>query len=437
MCLSYSFDSDCKMANRMNILDYSVNIVCIIGFIYQCYYVSNQYFGFQVISEIYLSKPEQFTPLSVSILIYLPQITNFTDLILKNKLTLNHYPAINWREINPNQINPSVEQYLFKIIDSNKWFESLYEPTRFVKASYVRDPNLYNSRLNSSKYLDLKLMLSYRGYLCYTFEYIHDIDYNYDDLFFERTLPWMQIFTLDTRRTKTNIFYLHQRKTYPRGERRNVIWNLANEIYHISYKRKIIQNLPPPYTTNCKDYTLENYEDRSHKVEECFLRQCKKLFGAVCASVIYPKESNLKLDFINNDTRRTTFSIISEQISKHCLKLTDQVDCYSEIIVSEVLLKEPSENSTHIVILPPIDLDIIFKKSPKIIFIDLFIYIGSSMSLWFNFGFLNLLLSFNKFGKKFKDKYLKWINKSVQINLTISNRTITNKHQIKAILKPR
>lgn len=378
-------------------------ILCFIGLVYQCYYVCLNYFGFEVINELYLSDPLKFVPLSISIMIYLPQITNFSDLISRNYQQLSIGSEIDWRD--PIKINLTVEEDLMRNIGSNRWLESVYDQKKFLDVSFIRDPNLYVNDGNISEYFNLTRMLSYRGYLCYRYEYIHDIPYNFEDLFFERNLPVMQSFRMDTGIAKKNIFYIHQRKTFPRGERRHFFRQLDNNEYFISYNRKIIKKLPPPYTTNCKDYTQENYEDRLHKVEECFLRQCKMIYGGVCASIIYPIDSDLKLDYKFNGTKSEVFSEISNKISKYCLMESDQVDCYSEIIIPQILLKDSTENRTKINIYPPIDSDIIFEKNPKILFIDLLVYIASSLSLWFSFCFFNIMERLIKVAQKAFTKY--------------------------------
>ncbi|XP_053207726.1 uncharacterized protein LOC128391806 [Panonychus citri] len=194
--------------------------------------------------------------------------------------------------------------------------------------------------------------------------------------------------------TEEYYVYLHPAGTLPYGTQMSSVTIVTEENAHkfyIEYKGFEANLLPPPYTTQCKDYTVEGFKSQAHALEACRNNASLERFGCSFYSDVVSADSNARLaisDYYLNygDPRRR--KVINE-IYDNCSKLHWAPDCKQKYFVPRIQKVARIDSSYSILCLSmPTEPDISNTCQPKLPLFEYIIYIGSILGTWFGFSIL-------------------------------------------------
>ena len=163
--------------------------------------------------------------------------------------------------------------------------------------------------------------------------------------------------------------------------------------YDLTYQRFRNMRLPPPYTSQCRDYFESGFFSRNHMLEHCINEKTKEhrelknktFFG----NVVYSDKQYLHFDIYRqnlNRTARRQIEPVLNCIFDGCAKESEKKECYSQkftpYMLKQRILGNDSEYST-IQLLASTLPEIKNTAKPKFTLVNLLLFYGSTLSLWF------------------------------------------------------
>ncbi|XP_015793320.1 uncharacterized protein LOC107369861 [Tetranychus urticae] len=195
--------------------------------------------------------------------------------------------------------------------------------------------------------------------------------------------------------TEEYYVYLHPTGTLPYGTQMSSVTIVTEENSHkffIEYKGFQANLLPPPYTTKCKNYTLDGFKSQNHALEACRNNASLERFGCGFYSDVMNANSNARLgisDYYLNygDPRRR--KVINE-IYDNCSRLHWAPDCRQKYFVPRIQKVARIDSSSDLLCLSmPTEPDITNSCLPKLPLFEYLIYLGSILGTWFGFSVLS------------------------------------------------
>lgn len=191
-------------------------------------------------------------------------------------------------------------------------------------------------------------------------------------------------------------------------------WNsfkiLSGRHYVISYSRRITYLLPPPYTTQCFDYSKIGFKSRNDCYEKCYIelsvRQCN-----VVPSYININGKFILVKFNQTDQEKLCIKQVERNI---CHRKCHHDDCVNEYYTFKLITDNEIDDKERLILTneyPNLNYesvsvvevastdepDTIYRHSPEQQLVEFICYTAGVISLWTGFS----ILSVYHFGKKF------------------------------------
>lgn len=156
----------------------------------------------------------------------------------------------------------------------------------------------------------------------------------------------------------------------------------------VEYKRTELRLLPPPYSTNCRDYTKTGFKSQFDCLQRCAIRESLAKTGA------YPQRIPLAED---QDDHKLAESVAfdADFFSDECDRKCKQIDCRFELFESEVALSAyigdwaVFVSAVYALRLPRVP-DLIVNYEPLMIFAGYLAMMASIVSLWLGLSVYSL-----------------------------------------------
>ncbi|CAG2105145.1 unnamed protein product [Medioppia subpectinata] len=207
-------------------------------------------------------------------------------------------------------------------------------------------------------------------------------------------------FALNTRYVRELSVYMHDRRQpfVGRVEGQSTPMNFDHKHYGIiaiAYKEVDINRLPPPYRTQCADYTSLGYRSQKDWVSQCRIKYYRDQFSSWPPWTMYRREhyGNLNYAPMSIPGNRT----MDKQISNHCAhRIGRRPDCHAVYYTMNTIV--PTDTITRYI------------HSPRMELSEYMGIIGGVSGLWFGLN----ILAFYDIGNKRRSiptSYIYSINK--------------------------
>ncbi|CAG2103925.1 unnamed protein product [Medioppia subpectinata] len=162
--------------------------------------------------------------------------------------------------------------------------------------------------------------------------------------------------------------------------------------FDFSYKELNVEQLPPPYRTQCADYPLLGYRSYKQRVSQCRAEYYRDQFAGWQGDMIYNTEYYGKLSFETNgiNGNRT----VDKQIADHCAqRVGRRPDCHSVYYTMNVISNHERDNNSNeesfnIQFNIPTNTITRYVHSPRMELSEYMGIIGGVSGLWFGLNIL-------------------------------------------------
>ena len=169
--------------------------------------------------------------------------------------------------------------------------------------------------------------------------------------------------------------------------------------YVFLWSKYINQLLPPPYPTNCLNYT-NNGEQWSQDlcVQRCITNHTKsQLNRAPFTRIIANDSSDIDYRIVSiSDLENKTFAGKLSAIERKCLNSPTCIrsNCYEELAMSQFVADKKSEHF-KIRIYAPQDPDFVTTYYPKLNLVEYLVYLSSCVGLWLGWSMMDIAKVFD------------------------------------------
>ncbi|KAI1286180.1 hypothetical protein HDE_11163 [Halotydeus destructor] len=170
----------------------------------------------------------------------------------------------------------------------------------------------------------------------------------------------------------------------------------------LTYKSFHIHKLPPPYRTNCRDYSRDpNFESSDQCYEQCLRAHVVRQLGRLPFSIAIYDEPELQLitdENLNNQTISKTIDGAEKFCTRKCASASCDAFEYTPVIISSEGQDRPFLDF-YITNEPETIVESVAQQST----IDVTVYVLSSVGFWFGFSPFVAMMDVKK---RIKSKWL-------------------------------
>ena len=348
-----------------------------VGCVFQVYYISFQYFVYDVVSEVSIGRSSPMVPPQVIVCVY----QHFAYRNISEYRSSNTIRAILDSTYDPKELMVKYTIHKNESYQSD-WFES---PT-----------------INSSYLIVDKFIKRYK--ICYSIRLNSGLQYR--EALLTNGIGWPHFYSVQLNATKFGSCDLVMLYMHPADRHFYGLSNAFTENYRaltnhslgigdknhvvISYSRGMRVMKGPPYRTMCLNYSDIGYESRGHCFEDCLYRLAIKEIGKVPFSIMVNQPVDLPMMSFRDDGNDTISKKLF-QLEQRCSRNCTRKDCIKMEFVPKVMSSMKSDNLT-IELYAPNEPGIVSIYKPKISLIDYITYVLSCIGFWFAFSPLVFLL---------------------------------------------
>ncbi|KAI1291717.1 hypothetical protein HDE_07621 [Halotydeus destructor] len=377
--------------------------LCIIGNTFQAYILVKAYLAREISTQVKIHFPEVFEPPAASLCFSLISmvkldiaLTRWPDLETKMAGILAQFNTPNGTSFEEAIAKSSfaaklsMSQFVFNNLQVKDAFAITYRPQDlFSHCSIIRDTDYAPAEAACEEFYDITE--SFKSTLkCFTFKLKHRLFYDYLTLQRLKQFPgrtsviWMTN-TTENLTTDMTIFY-HLRHTYSReGFSRSLLVS-PMELFTVSYVTIETELLPPPYATNCRNYTRSGFVDRGDCFESCFTKESLEKLGKLAPgpNILrddFSLERLLDVETVRNDP---SLDATVRTMNADCNKLCSQPNCRERYHIPQLMStteypvpalqtiteQEPKFSTTNF---------------PKLDWIESITDLGSTLGFWMGF----------------------------------------------------
>ena len=354
-----AFSTFKSLLHRTNMIRLLIWILATTGFVWQVTLVTSQFMAYRVTTRLDISDAKTEVPPTV---------------------------ALCFGSIHSGLHELPVQALFDQVVDENTTIFALrYWQPDLSKYEYVIVPSEIHGMLNVTKYVNLQ-------YICYSIDTIHE-KINYYDLTdnFERPMFYRIIFNPlfkpnTTLETTFNYFYVCSKGSHFYGPSTTFAQTAFRFNYvTLGYKKYVENLLPPPYTTDCFDYTIEGFESKGDCYELCLQGKFKP-HKVHPFDVVIDAADDLSLNrFVPLDyPSREDFMNQTNKYREDCRHECRHADCERNVYVPIVI--SINFDPTQYMVLelyvsnePVVKID----TQANLAFIDFITYIFSCIGFWY------------------------------------------------------
>lgn len=378
----------------------------LIGCIVQISYISGKYFQYKTVTQLTIARPVVVYVPAVSVCTPYPSLLNVSQLHQHETF----YSAYQRDYLSKNKTEFKVDLTAHTLTISDV-FKLTPSPEQFMKAGcHVDFHDTDNSYLKQSIDNDCALVFDVIKYykekfMCYTlrFKPSHNTrGYKYSHISNAFTLS-KGFYLLEFPDNQFDnvtlfLFVITSAHQLPRGTSdtfnymaRHVNSDKAKiQSYAFNYGRLVTTLLPPPYETNCHDYTRENYESQAHCYDACFTNSTVKKLNKLPFTALIENPYNIH-HLGKQDIKDKVVKDRIIQLEDACEQLCSRPDCEEETFISKIVAEQRVSNNIRLILVIPNEPDIIAVAEPLLTAVDFITYILSCISFWFGFSPLQLI----------------------------------------------
>lgn len=355
-------------------------LVSMSGCFWQVFYISKQYFAYEVVTSIDIARPSKLIPPAVELCFKRTTMVEFKD-------TKNTTTAASFLKLTPQDIAGNLE------LHSNHDYN-------MMQGNFIKNVSISSSL---KKY-----------HLCYKIVSKPVIQFNVFHIMNGLAGPKFYVLHINASRfPASDIIYifLHSHNKGYHGlsdsfaEHQRFITNKTTGAGHqnhvtISYSHFQSNRLGPPFKTQCLDYATQGLETKSHCFEKCLLQKSINTFKKLPFSVLI--DSPIRLPIISKeDNSNELFMKKLGQLQKDCGVLCKRKDCFKEEFIPKVFYTTQEEN-IMLELYGSNEPTIASQESAYLNIIDYITYIVSCISFWFGFSPVAFLISLSAQRKEAK-----------------------------------
>ena len=389
-------------------------LLSLAGLVYHVVDISRLFFSYSAITEFEIKSPKSVAPPSLTICMYYPNFLNRTALIN----LMQAKKRLDWKKILGSNLSKPLDlQDVQSFLTMKNIFALTPSPDVLLSRCYFRLPGRFFrfKRLNCNEVFSIDKFF-YLHNMCYRFAMIKEfIQYNsHDNKTSQYTFHELKHHALVVDlfyevflygRYFKHVTYIEastfKRKSIPRVNdafsvsfKRGMITvnnrEISRDFYHFSYSRIKNERLPPPYSSQCRDYSETSvHQSQKRCIDDCILKQVQlKLRRLPFTPVI----SNASLNWLlitTDDLKSQYFAMKLNRIEQKCYEKCPFVDCRDVIYMTRLMRSEPS-NTVRFRVETPHEPDIWVKLNPQMYFNDYLIYILNCLGIWLGLSIFDL-----------------------------------------------
>lgn len=369
---------------------------CLTGCAWQIYYISDQYFAYDSVTQVKITRTHNYYPPVLTFCFYLRDVLNNSGEFLNIADCFNRTPTI--ATIIDHALIHDEFNFILNEVNATT-YEKFFKIEKLIKKNLI----CYSIRFHENIRFLLYYLVNGRTTPTIMKLWINGTSFRTSDLF--------QIYltsTKDGARGMVGSFVAVDRKIFnsTTGE------GDANLI-QISYNSFTSIRLPFPYKTNCLDYRTINFESKKHCFEDCLLKNTISRLGKVPFSVVVNEPLDLQI-ISDADIKNSTFHKIRYSIEEECFSKCEKSNC-KEFSYTPKLISTIQEKDLIVYLNVADSPDIISEYIPRLSFVEYAIYVLSCISFWVAFSPLQFLIE-NKVVNSVLGR--KYISKNTEIHIS-------------------
>lgn len=399
-------------------------LICFTGLVCQIYYISNQYFAFDVTTNVLVTQPTQMIPPGASICIRRYNIDPITRYL--NQSETGHMPSTSAIEaqldimVSPKEmleLSPDVNTFFtsFQVHTTNGYYLHDAQVDEVVVSKYIKQNDVcYSMKLKQNVIFPAEFM-----YNSYFGAHYFIMTANMDQM------PLARYITFHLYPSYKRYFGFSQ--SYADLSRKNIDHDTGrsdNNHIQLSYRHFRSVRLPYPYTTKCIHYPDWKFESKEECLNTCLTNLTIKHLKRVPFSVLIdqPIEYNI---FTWSESKNETLKAVIAQYQLKCRSRCAHSNCihdvYSPIVLSSgpakhMLMDLMASNSPTIVV----------TYTPIILLIDYVTFLLSCISFWIGWSPLGFMFDVKRWVKKKYSKVDPRIKSGLEHRLASMEDAVTN-----------
>lgn len=266
-------------------------VICLLGLSYQVYLVSNIYFGYQVVTDVAVEIPEKNEPQAVTVCLQYDQVLDYEK--AKKETGKSDLKYEGWymkkQHLKTAQTTLTIDQI----------FKYSPEPREILQTVTYRKNYSYRLfHLNGTEVyrkFEVKKFL-YLEYICFQIYKKNDSDQLMTYASLAVTPVWSGliydlIMSPRLSMASTLKIIINNRDTLPyrplmvtpqvRRYYNDSGGKAKYNIFTVYQTRLSVHNMPPPYTTQCRNYQKEGFSSRTECIEKCVYNLILNMTGKV------------------------------------------------------------------------------------------------------------------------------------------------------------
>lgn len=441
-------------------------VICIIGSMCQLYHISEMYFSYPTTVVVNVEMPNR---------VELPAVTICIPLcyIIKKEMATKKFPWYHQqlkaealysnRSIDAISFKEKKAQLLMRILLSSRNMTAVDGHHMTANSSdIIFRCNVHygvNAHVPCKKLFQTRqfIAMPFSGYKCYTLfpQTLVNRGKEKNRFAYRQSKQWPMLYSfwLYLNGQDYVMFYnetkpklqIHSPHIMQPGDDYRQLEIGSRQGIRLTYSKIASNLLPPPYPTNCRNYSHDNYESRRDCIDHCIVQVYRKACGVWHQDVRAPISENVTFsswELLTNRTLHRNCDKVAgnnfqmgkgKSIMRHCEQRCHQDDCISEYytpIIKEsyftpntpVMRKRLGEEEYNyfanlIELRMPDAPDIICTHHPKLETVEFLCYIGSIFSMWYGISILSLALNLQTAATKLKSKCFHSERKSNKISL--------------------
>ena len=319
----------------------SFRVFCFLLNILHIYYLCDEYFRFEVTTNVEIAIPDEITVPAFTMCSPLFDAIKWEDLTSDQRKKLfeglkDFKPPVDFRPSNIRSLKPSelvlsqISKNLYDLLNTSSIFNQTRDVWEVINGEKV---NLFIMKKMALDSLgDLRafkhtLTFLRENFKCFTLELKEQLgkSLNYDDLLTATNGQlWINQFSLNSYQLPM-LLYIHssdhvitQLHSFKRIEQKSY--------FAVNFETHTTILLPFPYSSNCKDYSIFGTTSKAHCKEMCMQTRIADKFKVLDAQFhIYASDSYpIRQNLLENEAE-------GEKIIHHCQRKCWQKDCSSTL----------------------------------------------------------------------------------------------------------
>lgn len=421
-----------KRSKSTNALVCLFLILSLLGLVYHVYHMSHLYMSYPTLTEIEIKIAEFIDRPSLAVCIYYPKLLNRTSLstMMKTKRIENlNSTSLELQDVESFltikdifELTPPAEDLLEECIHRIPGrFDLWAKNSEGCKEVYDVEKYFYLHNMCyrfSIKESDFRINSAFDE-IRYTY---HDLkhhslylDFFYEVFLFRKYFEYVTyiesyIFRNDAAPRGNDAFSV----SFRRGHFRVHGKTNSRDFYRLSYSMINNHRLPPPYHSNCMNYSMSTgYTSQKKCVDECVLKRVFKTLRKLPFTPIVRDASLDHLLITTKDLEDQSYADKLNILEEKCNNKCSLLDCDDIIYMTRLEKSEPSD-SIRFRVQTPHEPDIVITLSPKLDFKEFLVDILNCLGIWLGLSMFDM--------KKVTVYFLKGTSTSSSVTTTLHNR---------------